>query len=69
LQLVKSTIDIDCLQVSLKFWMKRAFSSAQDPMEFGGSPFNQVRAVPSNIMVKYLAIATSLTSSSSMAIS
>ena len=49
--------------------MNRAFSSAQDPIEFGGSPFNQVRAVPSNIMVKYLAIAASLTSSNYMAIS
>ena len=29
----------------------------------GSSPFNQVRAVPSNIMVKYLAIAASVTSS------
>ena len=45
--------------------MNRAFNSAHDPMELGGSPFNQVRAVSSNIMVKYLAIAASLTSSNS----
>ena len=49
--------------------MNRAFSSAHDPIELGGSPFNQVRAVPSNIMVKYWAIAASLTSGNSIAIS
>src|SRR3954468_24686962 len=58
----KSTIDIGCLHVSLKFWINRAFNSAHDPMELAGSPFNQVRAVPSNIIVKYLALASSSTS-------
>ena len=42
--------------------MNRAFSSAHDPIELGGSPFNQVQAVPSNIMVKYLAMMMTVSS-------
>ena len=62
-------IDIGCFHMSLKFWINQAFSSAHDPMELAGNPFNQVRAVPSNIMVKYIAHAASSTSISSIAIS
>ena len=69
LQFVKSTIDMGYLHVSLKFWINRAFSSAHELIELGGRLFKQVRVVPSNIIVKYLAIAASLTCSNSIAIS
>src|SRR3954467_251908 len=60
-QAAKSTIDIGCLHVSLKFWINRALNSAHDRMELAGRFFNHVRDVPSNIMVKYLVHAASST--------
>src|SRR3954468_2136707 len=68
-QAVKSTIDMGCSHVSLKLLINRARNWAHEPMVLGGRLFNQVRAVPSSIIVKYFAQASSSTSSISIAIS
>src|SRR3954470_738753 len=68
-QAAKSTIDIGCLHVCLKLLINRARNWAHELIELAGKLFNQVRAVPSSIMVKYFAHAAPSTSSISMAIS